>query len=378
MRILLVTREFPPDIGGISTYCGEIARAAGQLGYEVDVVAPWGGGGRGRSRMFDDGFDVYGFKGSDSPARDIVSLVWRVWDRLRVKRYDTVHACDKYGQIALWLVGKGGEARSCATIYGTDVTRWRYSGFHRHVDVWAYGYARRVAAISKYTLGQFEDMLRGRSKRPLARAIPLAISECWFREYRSRSLWERLPDRFVIGTVGRLVPRKGHKSVIAACSRLSDSLRRRLTYVVVGSGDAQLLEEIRCEAAKARVDFVHVDNATREDLVLLYRQMDVHVLFAQPFRHTVEGFGLVVLEAGSQRVPTIASDLGGIPEVIEHGYSGLLIKNEEELASRLSELADDRIRRAELGEGAYERARRRSWLDVARETYGFFALSGSD
>ena len=75
-----------------------------------------------------------------------------------------------------------------------------------------------------------------------------------------------------------------------------------------------------------------------------------------------EGWGLVIGEAGTHRVPTVAySSAGGTCESILHGRSGLLVADQAELTSAVRELINDTDRRLRLGNGAHDMSRAFAW-----------------
>ena len=85
--------------------------------------------------------------------------------------------------------------------------------------------------------------------------------------------------------------------------------------------------------------------------------LNVADLFLLP--SSTESFGLVALEAMASGVPVIASDTGGIPEVVEHGITGFLapVGDVDRMASHAIELLRDEDARCRLGRAGRERAR---------------------
>ena len=157
--------------------------------------------------------------------------------------------------------------------------------------------------------------------------------------------------------LGRLVPHKRVEHVIAAAARLREH-HPGLTVAVVGDGwwAPHLHEAARTHGVADIVEFT--GHVTEEEKA---RQVDRAWVLALP--SLKEGWGLVVMEAASRGVPTIAyADAGGVAESVEDGRTGVLVHGEEaEFASALDALLTDTARRAAMGARARERSAQFSW-----------------
>ena len=93
---------------------------------------------------------------------------------------------------------------------------------------------------------------------------------------------------------------------------------------------------------------------------------------SMPHKHSVEGFGLVYLEAGAHGLPIVAHAIGGVPEAVIDGYTGLLVApgNTAALTAAFARLLDDPTLRRNLGEAGRVRALARSWQDSAIALFG--------
>src|SRR5207244_8460854 len=162
----------------------------------------------------------------------------------------------------------------------------------------------------------------------------------------------------ILLSVGRFVPRKGFDRLI----RLLPMLRRTggdVRLVIAGAGP----EEARLRALAGKTDAAHVrfviapDRAT---LASLYRAADLFALAVRRSERDVEGFGLVTLEAALFGVPSVSTRVGGVPEAVVDGETGLLADpdSDEDLAEKLGRLLRDDELSRRLGGVARERARR--------------------
>jgi len=149
-------------------------------------------------------------------------------------------------------------------------------------------------------------------------------------------------DAFVCLTVGRLVPIKGHRYLIDAVGRTRD---RVSGLVVLFAGDGPLRSQLERHAAAVgvgdRVRFLGM----REDVPELLSCSDLFVL---PSLN--EGLGLVLVEAMAMGVPCVATDVGGVPEVVVE-RTGVLVppRDPRALADAVVSLVDDPGRAREMG-----------------------------
>jgi glycosyltransferase involved in cell wall biosynthesis len=161
------------------------------------------------------------------------------------------------------------------------------------------------------------------------------------------------PDALVLGTLGRLTEQKSQRMLLQAVASL---VRDVPNVVLFLAGDGPLRAELESEAARLRladrVRFLGV----RRDRATLYAAMDVFVL---PSRW--EGLSLALVEAMGAGRAVVATDVGGNPEVVEDGRTGLLVPPVDAgaLADALTRLSRDRLLRDSLGEAAATDARSR-------------------
>jgi glycosyltransferase involved in cell wall biosynthesis len=210
-------------------------------------------------------------------------------------------------------------------------------------------------AVRRYALRTYG--LRPGQVRTLRNAIAIEETEAEpeptpaTREALRRELGTG-PGDLLIGTVGRLVePKKGIPVFLAAARRMADSLPAA-RFVIVGEGPAR--QRLEALATREGVGHRTVFTGLRRDIPRLMHALD---LFVQPSNW--EGFGLTLVEAMSAGVPVVATRVGGVPEVVIDGVTGLLVPpaEPETLASACLTLLSDPLLAARFGEAGRERAR---------------------
>jgi glycosyltransferase involved in cell wall biosynthesis len=375
LNILLLTSEFAPAMGGIGTYAREIAAAATRLGAAVTVVAP----DYARQTAEEDEalpFEVVRFRGGLHSMRDMPGKIMLARRKVRSGRYDVVHAADWPFFIPVALSRWRTSARVLMTVHGTEInetqTRLKRAAIR---GAGVFGSRTEVVANSRFTETLFRERFAVDPRK--ISAINLGVSEFWFGAQRKRReirLAYRLPeDRLVMVTVARITRRKGHHLTLAALARLPDELRNRITWLVIGpDGEADYVDNLRREAGQAACDVRFFGPKSDEEIRDLYLAADFFCLTGLPDSSgRVEGFGLVYLEAGAAGLPSVATDVGGVPDAVLADETGVLVTpSVESISQAIAELAADRGLRAILAAGASAHARSLSWERCAAATYG--------
>jgi glycosyltransferase involved in cell wall biosynthesis len=158
------------------------------------------------------------------------------------------------------------------------------------------------------------------------------------------------PEGSAVGIVGRLVPIKGHEVFLEAARRVAER-RADVTFVVVGDGELRAtLEDRARRALGARVRFTGWVAALPE----LYAALDVVALSSLN-----EGTPVVLIEAAAAGLPVVATDVGGVRDVVVDGGTGYLVASGDAvaLAERIDDLLGDRERARAIGAEARRRVR---------------------
>jgi glycosyltransferase involved in cell wall biosynthesis len=149
----------------------------------------------------------------------------------------------------------------------------------------------------------------------------------------------------VVGTVTNLVYWKGVDVLLAACARVEPRLRLE----ILGAGaDQEGLEKQAAELGVEARFHGFVDNVTS--------RLDELDLFVLPSR--TENLPIAVLEAMANALPVVATRVGGVPELVVDGETGILVEPDDprELAAAIQELALSPERRQALGRAGARRA----------------------
>jgi L-malate glycosyltransferase len=209
---------------------------------------------------------------------------------------------------------------------------------HERLQRIAYQFAHRVVANSSAAVDRLiEEGLPDWKVAPIANGLDMERYDASART---------LPARRVITTVANLRPGKGHDVLLKAAARV---IRRMpdVTFQIVGDGPQR--EELERLAARLRISTQVQFLGYRDDVPYVLRESDV---FAFP--SFMEASPNAILEAMAASLPIVATRVGGIPEVIEHERSGLLVSpgDDRALAAALVRLIERPALAAQLGAAA--------------------------
>lgn len=147
----------------------------------------------------------------------------------------------------------------------------------------------------------------------------------------------------IIGIVAALAPHKHHQNFLAAAKIVKEKFPAA-HFLIVGEGE--LKKELKELCHKLELNNEVIFCGFREDVPELISILDIFVLSS-----CLEGMGSSLLEAMALAKPIVATNTGGIPEVVKDGLNGLLVppRDSESLAQAIIELLKDEEKRREMG-----------------------------
>lgn len=207
---------------------------------------------------------------------------------------------------------------------------------------WSYQHAARVVCLSRAIKAVVHQCV-GRVKTTL---IPDSCSNFSANPTQVAAIRERWPGKLLVGQVGKLLHHKGHDTTLAAARALADS-RPQLQFLILGDGPR------REELAQQVADLANVSLLGHQSQIGNY----IAALDLFLFPSLSEGLGSSILEAMQARVPVIASNAGGIPDLIDDEKNGLLVPAGDgvALAQAIERLLLDDQLRHRLVESAHNR-----------------------
>lgn len=368
MRVLQVSKFYPPVMGGIEAVAWELTEGLRGLGLRTDVLCsdqrlrgrrdPEGPGGEvcraGRWGML--------LSTSIAPA-----MPWHL-HRL-AGRSDIVHLHmpDPMAAAAFWLT----RPRTKLVVHWhSDVIRQRRAlRLYEPLQNWLLGRADAIIATSPPYADASEPLQAWRNKVVV---VPIGISDNRHavRPEAVAAIRQAYRGRHLVFALGRMTYYKGYDVLIRAAAALPEDCA-----VVIG-GDGELLDHYKAMSIRlglaGKVHFLgHVPD---DELPSYFEACD---LFCMPSTVRAEAYGVAMLEAMVMARPVVASDIpgSGVPWVNRHGETGLNVPagRPDELAAAIRLLLDSPGLRERMGQAARQRYERDFGADrMARATIDLY------
>jgi len=132
----------------------------------------------------------------------------------------------------------------------------------------------------------------------------------------------------------------------------------KINYFIAGEGSekSNLKKLASVHNLEKSVHFTGIINDSQKKY--LFENVDLMIMptLDESDNRSIEGFGISYLEASFFGIPSIASNVGGTPEAVQHDKTGLIIKNQEDLYNILDKLLSNKEKLNQLGENAKKRA----------------------
>ncbi|MBI4859250.1 MAG: glycosyltransferase family 4 protein [Candidatus Riflebacteria bacterium] len=356
---LLVCLDFPPEVGGIQTYLGEIARRMDRLA----VVAPAASGAPAYDATFPHPVDRIPLPRQ----RGLSGVPWLALETVRQLpwgRFSGVIWGHPKLAVAAGLVSGLGGLPSVVCAYGMDVT----TGSLRPLMRWGLSRAWRLVTISSFTRARLEALGVSADRiRIVSPGVEAPDPD------GPRAAVSGADDRPVVLTVGRIEAAEGYKGHDRVVEAMPLVLARcpGVRWVVVGDGSGlpALRELVRERGLGAWIELR--GRVGPGELADLYRRCD---LFLMPSRvikdrsgERFEGFGIVYLEAARVGKPVVAGRVGGAVDAVLDGETGILVDPDDprDIAAAVISLLEDPARRQAMGERGRSRVARSFTWDRA-------------
>jgi len=309
------------DFGGVEKHLETYARYSSPSFWRPSFVAI-SGLGYAADKIQECGFEVFSL--NLEPKVPSVKAIIQLWKLFRSRKPEVVHThgaeANFNGIVAAWLA-------RVPVVIGEEIGIPSHSYKAKVLFYFIYSLSDKVIAISDSVKDWLVESREAPEKKITRLYNPVEICPLPSSERKDG-------DLFKIGYIGRLEEVKNPLSLIRAVSILNNR-GFPVRLVIVGDGS-------QFENCKSEVEALGVEGSV--NLVGFQQQPLNYIkdcnLYVQP--SFSEGFGIAVVEAMGCGIPVIATSVGGVPEIIQHGVNGWIIDDPsaENIAGQIIRVMD--------------------------------------
>jgi glycosyltransferase involved in cell wall biosynthesis len=384
--ILVVSRVFPPDPGGIQEY---IYNRCLQDPERIVVLSAHCSGDTGFDQQ--ENFPIHRWASADTnwprlisgTLKQILYLFWEVGLGIQLffrYRYRYIEWAHGYDFPAVLLLSYLLPIRFFIYLHGDDVLCPLKNFLFKRLFELTLNRAEAIVCNSNFTEAFLQSNFHvttpthiiNPTVRPAKFGDPAKLMSSEVLRTQVRNVLGIPTSSIIVLSVGRLVRRKGFESIIEQIPRLlADGFN--VYYLVCGTGPME--DELRAQSEELGVasKVIFAGYVSDEDLAGFYSACDIFALvtFFDAAAKSIEGFGIVYLEAGLFSKPVLASRSGGVEDAVLDGETGILVEpgSTKEIYAGLSKLCRDKQLREDLGFKGYQRSQLQPSHSVLYSTF---------
>lgn len=372
----MISYDFWPNVGGVASHVYHLSRALKQIGHDITVLTIRYDRRTPFIEQTDCGTVIRFLVPRVRKVRAILfCILGSIYVAKREYSFDIVHWHNFMPDSVISY-----SARSNAKVFTNHTSRFIElvkSGKSLHRLRWCVakakaiiGPSRELAELSAEWLGKpayyipngvdaqyytpLDDRRRMRIKEEILGRLGLSV------------------DKYIILCPRRLEPKNGVEYLIRAMLRIRYEHPDAVVLVVGSDADPRYARKVRSMVRDLGLDrwVIFVGPVHPQEMVTFYHTSDVVVVPS-----VLEAVSIAGLEAMACGLPVIASNVGGLPEIVLHGKTGFLFKkgDSEEMAQYVCRLLDDKELRNTLGENARKHVEEKfTWESVAKETLNLY------
>jgi len=357
VKSLLVTLDYPPQVGGVAVYYEHLADEFPDGSALVLTVAEVNGkkiqethGVIRRALLFKS--KLFWPKW--------LPLLWQIWKITRQNKIKLIQV----GQIlpvgtAAYILNKFFKIPYMVYCHGMDVMTASQSPRKKILARKILKNSEFIAANSEFT----KEKILEYGVRPQNVTI---VYPCPNMKLRREVLPEEIEalrnkcgllNKKIILTTGRLVERKGHDVVLGALHKLKESVPEA-HYVIIGEGPMEEVVKQMVKTLGLEDSVSLIGKVSDYELAAWYEICDVFVMISRQLKNEdAEGFGIVYLEANMFGKPVIAGKSGGVAEAVLDNETGILVEptDQHEIISAMEKLLKNPKEAKRLGENGRQR-----------------------
>ena len=366
-NIVIVTHEFYPKKGGIASFIEGMAYGAYKNNYNVIIYAPYNENINKKKYPFKIKF-LYHKGKQDLYCR--LKTAWTLFkDRKELK--DNILYLAEPGPIRLFIylqfiLKKNFFSKIIITLHGSEILFLKKFIINKLLFQNLINKVNKITFLSNYTKNIFCKYFRFPLSKIYKTPGALRIG---FKPYYSI---KKEKNKFILLTVARIHPRKGHDMIIKAISKMKDHLKNNIIYNIVGPTVNKPYKDLLIKLIqKEKINVNFLGEIDEENLPKFYNEADLFILTSIKYKNSIEGFGLVFLEAFASGTPVIATNTGGVSDVVKNNINGILLEKNtiEELKESIENIIMNNKKYNDLMLNCKKYAYKTSWEKNAKITF---------
>lgn len=374
-RILIISPDYRPRLGGVATCTYELSRALVNEGWNVTLLARSCDGDKSFDK--DQDFQTIRLKTPTDATLSIPSYIRAIRSiQKKIKPDLIIHMLWYPSAAAHWL----SRCRTPYIIYTHGVEllessrtlkkniRKKLSFLKRKV----FKRAHHVFSVSSFTkeLVLKEAKISPEKISVIPNGIHLKDFDKQNCNRKALSLLEIDDSDFIFLTVCRLVPNKGIDNTLKSLAQIKKEYQFK--YIICGEGPDRLRIEKMIDQLQLNNHVLLTGDTSPKDLISYYHLCSCFIMLSRFEIETpaVEGFGISFLEAGACEKPVIAGNSGGVSDAVLDGKSGLLVPPEDidRIVQSLKKVMESSDLCQELGEFSKKRIEKElTWEIIAQK-----------
>jgi len=348
LNFLIVTFDFPPEVGGIETRVKNYIQNLIKMKCHVEVVALT----LTDNTVFVEnylGATVYRCPSSPRFVFKVFSSVIKAIGRYPLKVIYLLTGANTLIGLLFLVYGKVKRLKTGAFLYGKDILTSKNSPLGFLTLHLALMFADKIGVNSRAT-----SQLLPRQTLHKVHVLYPGVNIQAIRRYRLRQLEGEKEKKILF--VGRLIKRKGVDDLLQAFKLVLERVPEA-RLIIVGDGPERTALHHLANALGIHHNVEFTGTLTGKRLYTKYQECEVFAMPSKKIDEDVEGFGIVFIEAGFFKKPSVGTWSGGIPEAVLDKQTGILVPEGDVIALKnaIELLLTNRDLAKELGINAYNR-----------------------
>lgn len=354
MKILIVSFEFPPNPGGIGEYAYQTAKHLSIIGYNVTVLAAFHNMSDSQFKAFEkeQNFNIVWLKKYTGRTLFLLTRINLFKKLCKKNKFDLILGVGPSAGIIGYFVKKSLKIPYIMVGHGSEFLNINF--IRNSLIKIYYNNCNLILANSNFTRNLIEE---SRIKNQKIEVLFPGADEELFDIQKFQK--QEDSSKLIILTVGSLSVRKGHSLVLAAIKKLSVEMKN-IEYWIIGKGPEE--KNIQKYIQENNLsDYVKLlGYVKRSEMPKYYANADIFILSSTNLdKRQVEGFGIVLIEAGLMKLPVIGVKGTGMEDAVEHGSTGILMDaaNVENIENAIKYFVSQKSKIKEFGDNGYTRAK---------------------